>query len=527
MKNKLSRTIVKLIVISAFFIVVWLLYSNCSKDKIVKHPNILFVISDDQSYPHASAYECKFVNTPAFDRVASEGILFDNCFAASPSCSPSRAAILTGKNIWQLEEAGSHISYFPRKFTSFTEVLEKNGYLVGYTGKPWAPGNWRDSGWDKNPVGTAYSDLKNTPPTSGISDIDYTANFVDFLSNRTESQPFFFWCGMFEPHRGYEKGSGLKAGKKLEDAEVPTFLLDDDITRMDLLDYALEIEWFDSHLGKIINFLEKTGELDNTVIVVTSDNGMPFPRAKIQLYEFGIHVPLAIRWGDQIKPKRNVSDFIGFNDFAPTFLEIAGISDSLNNASGKSFLDVLLSEKSGRIDQTRTFALSGKERHNYSRANNLGYPIRGIRTDTFLYLRNFEPDRWPAGDPDLFLDGELNKLSGITILNKKEVNTKANKLFHLMVDKRPSEELYNIVDDPGCIHNLSDNPDFSTQLKQLRIKLEGELTWQSDPRVVGNGNVFDSYPTFKPIQLFDKNGKSLFPGFAAYGEYNESVLYDK
>ncbi|HVW62284.1 MAG TPA: DUF4962 domain-containing protein, partial [Puia sp.] len=105
-----------------------------------KRPNILFAIADDQSYPYASAYGTTGVRTPAFDRVAREGVLFNNAFAAAPQCSPSRAAILTGRNIWQLEEAGTHSSYFPKKFSVFTDALERAGYTIGYTGKPWAPG---------------------------------------------------------------------------------------------------------------------------------------------------------------------------------------------------------------------------------------------------------------------------------------------------------------------------------------------------------------------------------------------------
>lgn len=502
------------------YIILFLAFSGCTQKDETEAPNILFVITDDQSYPHAGAYGAAFVNTPAFDRVAREGILFENCIAASPSCSPSRAAILTGRNIWQLEEAGSHISSFPRKFTTFTELLEKQGYLVGFTGKGWAPGNWKDSGWKRNPVGDAYQEFKNDPPASGISNCDYTANFFDFLKKRKKKQPFFFWCGMYEPHRGYEFGSGAKAGKSPEQARVPEFLYDDDRTRNDLLDYAFEIEWADNHLEKMLQHLKEIGELDNTIVVVTSDNGMPFPRAKVQVYEYGIHVPLAIRWGDRISPNRKVTDFIGFNDLAPTFLDLAGVHDSLPEMSGHSFVNVLLSEKSGRVDPTRTYALAGKERHNYARANNMGYPIRGLRNDHYLYLRNFRPERWPSGDPDLYRDSELDKVSGESIMELKATDSTASRLFHLNVDKRPSEELYDIVSDPACLHNLAANPEYIEVVQDLGDQLIRQLTLQNDPRVVDQSDIFDSYPTFHPNILFDKNGQSLFPGFAEYGKYN-------
>jgi N-sulfoglucosamine sulfohydrolase len=104
-----------------------------------KRPNILFAISDDQSFPHASIYGDKVANTPAFDRVAREGVLFMNAFAASPGCSPSRATLLTGRNCWQIEDAGTHASEFPAKYVVYPDILEEAGYFVGYTGKGWGP----------------------------------------------------------------------------------------------------------------------------------------------------------------------------------------------------------------------------------------------------------------------------------------------------------------------------------------------------------------------------------------------------
>ncbi|MDB4705989.1 sulfatase-like hydrolase/transferase [Verrucomicrobia bacterium] len=265
-------------------------------------PNILFAISDDQSFPHASVYGSRFVKTPAFDRIANEGVLFQQAFCAAPGCSPSRASILTGRNIWQNREAGTHASNFPADLKVFTRALEqKGGYQVGYTGKAWGPGNSAITGWSQNPVGKVYNQHKMDSP-AGISGNDYAKNFETFLKDQqTSTKPFFFWFGAHEPHRVYKEGAGVKSGKRLNDVEVPTFLPDHPVVRNDLLDYAVEIEWFDSHLGRMIRLLETLGQLDNTLIIVTADNGMPFPRAKANLYEFGIHAPMAVRWGNEIE----------------------------------------------------------------------------------------------------------------------------------------------------------------------------------------------------------------------------------
>jgi uncharacterized sulfatase len=182
-----------------------------------ERPNILFVISDDQSFPHASAYGADFVETPAFDRVAEEGVLFMNGFVPSPGCSPSRASILTGRYPWQNEEAGTHASFFPEKYAVLPDLLEEAGYEVGYTGKGWGPGDWEESGRDRNPAGPAFQNKKLERPHEYIRGIDYSDNFREFLEQRPEDTPFYFWMGTSEPHRPYEKGIGTAAGKKIEE----------------------------------------------------------------------------------------------------------------------------------------------------------------------------------------------------------------------------------------------------------------------------------------------------------------------
>lgn len=239
-----------------------------------QRPNILIAISDDQSFQHTSFAGYPGVSTPHFDRVAKEGVYFSNAIVASPGCSPSRAAFLTGKHTWMIEEAGTHSSLFPQQYVTFTDVLAEAGYAVGYTGKAWGPGDWKASGRTQNPVGPKFGELTLNPPHDEMSPVDYAANFDAFLQQRPSEAPFVFWFGAHEPHRKFDTGMGLRQGKKLEDAPPPAFLPDNPTVRSDLLDYCIEIEWFDSHLGRMIASLEQAGELDNTIIIVTSDNGM-------------------------------------------------------------------------------------------------------------------------------------------------------------------------------------------------------------------------------------------------------------
>ncbi len=496
-------------------------------------PNILLAIADDQSFPHASAYGSKTFLTPAFDSVAARGVLFNNAFVAAPQCSPSRAALLTGRNIWQLEEAGTHSSYFPKKFPVFTDALEKSGYFIGYTGKPWGPGNFEEAGWSRNPAGPAFNRHEvASRPAGGISRNDYAANFGEFLSERKPGQPFFFWYGGMEPHRGYEEGSGVKAGLAIAESEIPAFLPRTDTIRSDLLDYALEIGWFDSHLGKMLAMLKDIGELENTIVVVTADNGMAFPYAKANLQEYGIHVPLAA-CGPGIAGKgRQVDDLVSLADLCPTFLEAAGIP-VFAGAPARSLWPVLGSRKSGYIDPGRKFILAGRERHTHARPDNAGYPARAIRTKDYLYILNFLPERWPLGDPPPpdhagkaegpdfkpitegyeDIDGSPSKTCLIT---RRAVYP---DLFRMAFEKRGREELYDIRTDPYCLHNLASSPAAERIRRELEKELTGRLAGQGDPRVTGGGEVFDSYPRFGPMRPFE--------GFKERGSYNPAFIPKK
>lgn len=490
--------------------------SSCSPTSY-RRPNILFAISDDQTWLHAGAYGSRMVLTPHFDRVAEEGVLFQNAFCSAPQCSPCRASILTGRHIWQLEEAGSHASHFPRKFEVFTEKLEQAGYVLGYTGKPWGPGRWDISGWLRNPVGPEYNAerLDDGERSPAISNIDYASNFQEFLDQRPEGDPFFFWFGCTEPHRPYTAGSGMKRGKRRSDAEVPDFLPDSEMVRSDLLDYASEIEWFDTHLGRMLAMLEEIGELDHTLVVVTSDNGMPFPRAKANLYEYGIHLPLAVRWPACVRGGRVVDDLVSFVDFAPTFLEAAGVP-SMEGGVGRSFMNVLRSRKEGRVDPDRGAVFVGRERHTHARPDNLSYPSRAIRTDQFLYIRNLHAERWPAGDPagsgepEGYHDIDASPTKSY-MLEHRDSEAEA-LLFRRAFGKRPEEELYDILQDPACLQDLAENPDYEGVRQRLRITLEQTLETQGDPRMHGRGDVFESYPRYSRMRAFD--------GFKTRGEYN-------
>ena len=470
-----------------------------SSPRAARRPNILFCIADDASR-HFGAYGCDWVRTPGLDRVAREGVRFTNAYTPNAKCAPSRACILTGRNSWQLEEAANHMCAFPPHFKSYVEALDGHGYFVGKTGKGWAPGVAVDrQGKPRHMAGTPFDKHKATPPATRISSNDYAANFEAFLNARPTDRPFCFWYGAFEPHRSYEYGSGVaKGGKRLQDIDrVPAYWPDNEVIRNDMLDYAFEVEHFDRHVHRMLELLEKHGELDNTLVVVTSDHGMPFPRVKGQEYERSNHIPLAIMWKRGVKhPGRVVNDFVSFIDLAPTFLEVAGLpqdQSGMASITGRSLTDILYSDRQGQVNPRRDHVLIGKERHDVGRPGETGYPIRAILKDDLLYLRNFEPSRWPVGNPECGYpncDGSPTKTE---ILNLRRSGTN-KKFWQQSFGKRPAEELYDLTRDPDCVVNLAEDPTYADRKAALKQQMLAELKEQGDPRMFGRGEVFDRYP---------------------------------
>lgn len=448
------------------------LFSSSTEKKAPKasQPNILFLIADDWSFPHAGVYEDQVVRTPTFDRLAAEGALFTNAYTASPSCSPSRAAVLLGRYPHQNEAGGNLWSEFPAQYPTYVSLLEEDGYFTGSTRKGWGPGEFKVSGLEHNPAGKTYEDFKA------------------FLAAKPKDQAFTFWFGSSDPHREYVPNTGISMGMKLDDVVVPGFFPDNDCVRNDILDYYFEVERFDRECGQLIKMLEELGELDNTIIVLTSDNGMPFPRAKANLYDFGTRMPLVIRWPEKVKAGTIIDDFVNFVDFAPSFLEAAGLHAT--GMSGQSLWPLLAGEK-----QDREQVYLERERHANVRKGDLSYPMRAVRDHQYLYIRNMIPERNPAGDPTVHqsvgqfgdVDNSITKYLIMSMEGKGSVNSL--DYFKLSFGKRPAEELYDVVADPYQLMNLAEDKNFSTVKTRMQEKLQnwmeetGDLR-ASDPRSI-------------------------------------------
>ncbi|MFP4173238.1 MAG: sulfatase [Candidatus Hydrogenedentota bacterium] len=466
-------------------------------------PNIFFAFADDWGWPHAGAYGDPTVRTPTFDKLGREGVLFEHAYLSSPSCTPSRGSVLTGQHFWRLREGANLWSTLDASFDVYPDLLEDAGYHVGHTRKGWGPGQLEPGGRERNPAGPGYPD------------------FEQFLEERSGGQPFCFWFGAQEPHRPYDADLREEKGIDPDEVETPPIFPDAEPVREDIADYYAEVEKFDREVGEKLAVLEEMGELDNTIVVMSGDHGWPFPRGKGNLYDLGTRVPLAIWWPDGATGGRTVTDMTNLTDLAPTFLEAAGL-DVPEAVTGRSLLPLLQTEAEGRVDESRDAVFTGRERHVPAQGgdNGGGYPSRAIRTDEYLYIINFEPDRWPAGTPnwedayheDAWLADCDNGLTKYYLWANRE-RPDVQPLYELSFGKRPAEELYHLALDPYQVNNVAGESAYAAIREQLRERLMDELRRTEDPRALNEGGKFDEYPYY--------GGVPTWPGEDTLGEYGD------
>ncbi len=450
-------------------------------------PNILLILADDWSWQPEDQKDRFELRLPTFMKLRRQGVFFRHAFSASPSCTASRGALLTGQWPWRLAEGANLASILPRRFETYTDRLEAVGYHVGYARKGWAPGQLGPARRTRNPAGAAYDD------------------FDAFLARKPAGAPFCFWFGTNDPHRPYVKGAGIAAGLSPDAVTVPPYLPDTPTVRSDIVDYRFEVERLDREAGELLARLDREGLLANTLVVMTGDNGWPFPRGKATLYDAGWHVPLAVAWpAGGLQAGVQSEAMVSLADLAPTFLEAAG-APRLADATGLSLLGVLRGAA-----WARDHVIGAMERHmdGHTRAGD-GYPMRAFRTASHLYIRNFHPERWPAGDPAgreaTREELEQKPFAGFADIDggptKAELVTRRDDpafkpFFERATGKRPARELYDLRADPYALTNLAERPAAARVAAELDRRLIAELRATRDPRVLDGGAVFDDYPSY-------------------------------
>lgn len=517
-----------------------------------KRPNILFAFADDWGR-FASAYARldgpgtinDALQTPNFDRVAREGVLFRRAFVSAPSCTPCRSALISGQHFWRTGRGAIlRGAVWDGTNPSFPQLLKSGGYHIGETYKVWSPGTPADAPFGAGEHayesrGRRFNQFSQNvtrmvaagkPLEEAKSELygEVLDNFNAFLDDRDPSRPFCYWFGPTNVHRQWVKGSGKALWGIDPDAlkgKMPPFLADVPEVREDLADYFGEVQAFDAALGVLLERLAEVGELDNTLIVVSGDHGAPgFPHGKCNLYDFGSSVSLAIRWGNA-PGGRVIDDLVSLTDLAPTFLELGGAKVP-GTMTGRSLVNVLTAEKSGQIDPQRTAVFIGRERHvENARADFLPYPQRAIRTHDFLYIINFKPERYPLGDPyRLESDNpptpqEITRETRVTLpdedagpakawLVSQRSNTQWKPLYDLAYGKRPREELYDLKSDPHSVRNVASDPKYADVRGKLEARLMDELKRTGDPRLVDDGKFFETPPMAGPVADEQPAGKA-------------------
>ncbi|WP_035602372.1 sulfatase [Haloferula sp. BvORR071] len=512
-------------------------------------PNILFIFADDWGR-YASIYHRnsqpgsplsalnEFAKTPVFDEVASKGVLFRNAHVNAPSCTPCRSSLLSGQYFWRTGRGAilSGAQWDP-SIPSYPLLLRDSGYSIGQTYKVWSPGTpvdapfggkryaYESAGGRFNNFSVHVTKLaaQGRPVEESKQEIyaEVRANFHSFLTERDPSKPFHYWFGPTNTHRKWQRGSGKALwgiDPEAMKGKLPPFLPDEPEVREDLADYLGEVAALDVSIGVILDELKKSGQYDNTLIVISGDHGAPgFPNGKCNLYTFGTGVSLAIA-GPGVKGGRVVDDFVNLVDLAPTFLEAAEVAIPAV-VTGKSLWGILKSEKSGQVDPTRTWTVTGRERHvDRARKDFLPYPQRAIHSGNYLYIINFKPDRDPLGDYSILNDKEhlpsSDQVREETYAVLPDVDASPTKawmvanhdtefgkpFFDAAFGKRPREELYDLSKDPYETKNVAQDPAYAELRSELEAKLLAELKRTGDPRLENDGAYFENPPLSGPAR---------------------------
>ncbi len=517
----------------------------CLNLRAADRPNILFLFADDWGR-YASIYAeangpggiNDVVRTPNFDRIAKKGVLFRNAHVNAPSCTPCRSSLLSGQYFWRTGRGAIlRGAVWDDQIPAYPLLLKDSGYHIGKTYKVWSPGTPADAPYGQQAhsyqkAGGKFNQFSQNVTKMVAEGMDLQAakevlydevrgNFRDFLAAREAGKPFCYWFGPTNVHRTWIKGSGKAlwginpGGLK---GKMPAFLPDVPEVREDLADYFGEIAAWDHAIGLLIEAVEKAGELDNTLIVISGDHGAPgFPHGKCNLYGFGTGVSLSIT-GPGVKGGRVVDDFVNLTDLAPTFLEAGGVAVP-EVMTGRSLWPVLKSDKTGLVDPRRTWVVTGRERHvEVARADYTPYPQRALTTHDHLFIINFRPDRWPLGDPYGLRPGEteptaeeITQTTRVTHPDEDAGPTKAwligarnsaewAKHYQWVYGQRPKYELYDLKKDPHETTNVAGDPAYAAVKAEMEKRLLDELQRTGDPRLIDDGRFFETPPMAGPLQ---------------------------
>lgn len=441
-------------------------------------PNILFILSDDHSYPFLSCYGDSNVRTPALDRLAAEGMKFHRFFTAAPQCVPSRAAFLTGRS-----PVAARITRFtsplPCDEVTFPEVLRQEaGYFVGVCGRYYHLDGPRARGGGEEMLeilrrGHMATFKERFDYVKTGSDTEAVAQMREFLDLRPAAKPFCLWLNFSDPHHPWTAPASDRPDPA--SLKLPPHWPDLPGVRADVADYCAEVNRLDRSVGAVLAELEQRGLAGNTIVVFAGDNGAALPRGKCSLYELGCHVPLLVRWPGVVKPRSESDALISGEDLAPTLLAAAGVRVP-PKMTGVSFLPLLKREPF--VPRKYVFTARGPHGNVPVRVNmkSAGYDLsRAVRSDRYKLIYNCTP--WLPYAPTDSTGGPAWREMQAAHTNGTLAPALAAAYF---TTPRPVYELYDLEDDPGELRNLSGRSEVAAVERELRLALMEKMILDFD-----------------------------------------------
>ena len=404
---------------------------------IGKKPNIVFFLADDVSQDDFGCYGHPVIKTPHIDSLAANGMRFDNAYLTTSSCSPSRCSIITGRYPHNTGAPELHVR-LPQQQVRFPELLREAGYYTVLSGKNHMFGN-KDRAFDR---------------ITGGGGPGKEEDWVGHVKDRPKDKPFFFWFASTDAHRAW---SITKEAPKYdpEDVIIPSYLVDTPVTREDLTGYYHEVSRFDYYIGLVTSELKKQGVLENTMIVVSADNGRPFPRCKSRMYDSGIKTPWVVHFPEVIINPAVTQSLISVIDLSATCLELAGIK-SPECVQGRSFLPIL------QKPETRIREVVFAE-HNWHVYRN---HERMVRFGDYLYIKNNFPNQ-----PNLCYESDDHYPAGEELWKAHAAGKTQPEQQQVFANPCPLEELFQVKEDPHQLNNIADDEKHIKALNQARALL--------------------------------------------------------
>jgi arylsulfatase A-like enzyme len=419
--------------------------------------NIVLFVADDLGANDISPYGNRVVRTPNIGRLASESLLFSRAFASSPTCSPSRASIYTGMMPFRNGAHANHAG-IKENIRTLPVYLQPLGYKVALAGKLHVgPGsaypfelihhsNVPEPGYENK--GVLWTDLNMTPVDEWLS-----------VSSKSKD-PFMLIVNDHSPHVIWPE----KAEYTESEVDIPSIHIDTEETRKSRARYYTDISKMDGNVGKLLKSLEKYALTENTVVIFTCDQGPQWAFGKWNLYDYGIRVPLLIRWPGKIKGGTETDALVSLVDLLPTVVELAGgiAPKEPEEIDGRSLLPLISGEKNSHRNEVFA-AHTGDGTMNQC-------PLRMIRTSRYKYILNLAPEVLYTTHMDKAKDHDGGRQYWPSWVNRSyEKEPAASVLWRY--HNRPAEELYDVLKDPDETRNLANNPHYEEIMKKFRSQM--------------------------------------------------------